>query len=460
MTDRLTITKLNVSSQSGLLAPVQDDSKIPRNHTMAQIIKYLDTAKDTTLPKEVRDFFEDTKQQSKVHFSLTKKLLDPANRTISVITDKTKEDKIMFFAKPEEKKYVIGSHRIEKEVEDLLNVDIAAIRLKAAKDIQAAILNRISTDLVTKIQGLSIEDEIALTARKKWTDLQGGPGKFNFLDTYHLVTRQRTLDVADSSPAAAAGSGSISLTEKILLSDAVFSYALLCARQENAIQATELQRIAAEKEEADKTAAALKTAASAAAAARPSPATEESIKKALKAELLAELRKELQLPSGNQRAAGRSQNQQRPQTANQQGQDPGSGAGRGRGAPPARPPQNAPQAGSGGRGGKATRPQPATNPNQDGGGHQQKSNSGSGQSPSHHNRRSSQSPARSQGGSSGPPPAPKSTKRSPSPRRPSPGGPPAANASRGKQQDGKQGEQGKRDRGRNHSPKRSPRAPQ
>ena len=63
---------------------------------MAQIIKYLDTAKDTPMPKVVRYFFEDTKQQSKMHFSLAKKSFDPANRTISVITDKTKEGKLMF----------------------------------------------------------------------------------------------------------------------------------------------------------------------------------------------------------------------------------------------------------------------------------------------------------------------------------------------------------------------------
>ena len=98
-------------------------------------------------------------------------------------------------------------------------------------------------------------------------DLHGGPGKYNFLYTYHLVTRQKTIDIADS-PANDGASGAVSVTEKMPLSDVIFSYALLTAKSENVEKAAELQRIAAEKEEADKKAADLKSAATAATAAR------------------------------------------------------------------------------------------------------------------------------------------------------------------------------------------------
>jgi hypothetical protein len=238
--------------------------------------------------------------------------------------------------------------------------------------------------LIPKLRDLSVEEEIKVAAKNDWVELHGGAGKFNFLDTYHLVTRQKTLDNI-SSPAGAAGSGSVSLTEKILLSDAIYSYALLCARQENATQATELQRKAAETEEAVKKAAALKTAAAAAAAARPSPATDKAIQDAVQVELRlqfasmeARLVKRFDKSQGNQSAAGRSQNQQHIQSANRQGQDRGSDAGNGKGATPPQPPRNALRAGSGDGGGKATKSQPTFKTNRGGEELQQGAHSGSG----------------------------------------------------------------------------------
>ena len=63
-------------------------------------------------------------------------------------------------------------------------------------------------------------------------------------------------------------SGAVSMTEKIPLSDVISSYMKL--ENVKTAELSELQRIAAEEEEADKKAADLKSAATAAAAARPS----------------------------------------------------------------------------------------------------------------------------------------------------------------------------------------------
>ena len=143
-----------------------------------------------------------------------------------------------------------------------------------------------------------------------------------------------------------------------------FSYTSLTAKSENVEKAAELQRITAEKEEADKKAADLKSAATAATAAQPSSATEESIRTSLKAELLAQLRTELKISSGNQGAAGKSQKQQRHQSVNQKGQDLGSGGSKGKGTTPPSTPLNEPRAGNGGGEGKATAPRASSKTSQ------------------------------------------------------------------------------------------------
>ncbi len=103
MTDQFSVSKLNVNfGDSGLVTPILDPSTIPKNHTLAQIIKHLDNPKNTLLLKTAREFFEKTKNQSKEKFPLQEKLLKAAENTVSIISAKETEKKFILFARPKE----------------------------------------------------------------------------------------------------------------------------------------------------------------------------------------------------------------------------------------------------------------------------------------------------------------------------------------------------------------------
>ena len=293
MADKLEILKMKATNQAGGLIPaVLNANHIPKSHQLSQIIKCLDNPSDKVLPnKKAHEFFNEVKQDCLVSFERPSKMLTAAEKTISAITAKETQGKVIAYANPADKKFIIGSHKIQQSVEEKLNTAIAAIGLDAAKRIQTAISDHVTTDLIPAIRALDVREEILNNSRSKWIALHGGTGKANFLDAVHLVVRPISLDdTADSDGGSAARQ--IAVTEKILLSDAVFSYALFCARQEAAQTTAEKERAAAVQEEADKKATALKTAASAAAAARPSPATDQSIKQAVEDEV-AKLRREV-----------------------------------------------------------------------------------------------------------------------------------------------------------------------
>ena len=69
------------------MAPASDSSKVPRNHTVAKVIEFLDNPKNTLLPKIAQEFFEDKEPQCKDKepqckdkFQLKSNLMDPAKK--------------------------------------------------------------------------------------------------------------------------------------------------------------------------------------------------------------------------------------------------------------------------------------------------------------------------------------------------------------------------------------------
>jgi hypothetical protein len=218
---------------NGLIPAALDTSHLPKNYHLSQVTKYLDNpSRDKKFPKKVHEFFKEVKQACFIHFENKSKMTKAADKIISAITAKETQGKVIAFATPAEKKFLIGSHEIQKTVADKLNATIASIQLDAAKKIQKAISDHITTDLLPAIQTLDVKQEIIKDAKDKWIALHGGVGKPNFFDAVYLVKKTTNLDLTlgmedDALPGGDPGlSSSRSSINDFNCKDCIFRYSI------------------------------------------------------------------------------------------------------------------------------------------------------------------------------------------------------------------------------------------